>query len=334
MGGSRYTRRRVIEAAGVAGLGGVIGTASTAVAQQGWTKVDSPTGNSINDVEHADSGPTACGTGGEIHHRRKGKWKTVVKKGPTGNSKTLNAAATTDDGKRFWVVGNSGAVGEYVVDDKELEDHSNPLGISSEFTSVAVTGNRGSERLYIGKSSGEVVVGERNDDGEFDWSLSDSGSGYTVEAVDFTLSPMDGFVTTSGGGVYRTRDGGESWTRVGIADAATGYTALQVAPGDPNRVYVGGGGGRIWRLDCDCNVWTPTEADTKRVYALEANSQQERYLGAGGSGRSYERASSDEGAGWLAIETPTGNALYGAAPADSDDGIDVLVGGSGTILER
>lgn len=306
--------------------------ASTAVAQEEWASVSSPTGNTIYSVNHTANGPAACGVGGEIHHRRSGKWKTVVKRGPSKNSRTLTDSDPTDDGKRLWVVGNSGAIGEYVVDDKELEDHSNPLGISSEFTSVSVTGSRGSERIYIGKSSGEVLVGVRNSDGTFDWSRTDTGSGYTVNAVDFTLSPQDGFAATNGGGVYRTRDGGDSWTRVGIEEAATGYTALLVDPGSPNQVYVGGGGGRIWRLDCDCNVWTPTEADTKRVYALEANSQQERYLGAGGSGRSYELA--EDGAGWVAIETPTGNALYGAASADDGSGIDVLVGGSGTILER
>lgn len=306
--------------------------ASTAVAQQEWASVSSPTGNTIYSVEHTAHGLTACGYGGEIHHRRKGKWKTEIKRGPSKNSKTLTAAATTDDGERFWVVGNSGAVGEYHLSYKNIYDHSNPLGISSEFTSVSVAGDVGNEHVYIGTSSGQVIIGERNADGEFDWSRTDTGSGYTVTTVDFSLSSDDGFVATNNGGVYRTQDGGQTWARLGVEEAQNGYTAMLVEPGDPVQVYVGGGGGRIWRLDCDCNVWTPTEADTKRVYALEANSQQERYLGAGGSGRSYELA--EDGAGWYVTETPTGNTLYGAASADDESGIDVLVGGSGTILER
>lgn len=270
------------------------------------------------------------GSGGEIHRRRKGKWKTEVKRGPSKNGRTLTDAATTDDGERFWVVGSSGAVGEYHLNHKDIYDHSSPLGISNEFTSISVAGEVGEERIYIGKSSGEVIVGERTGDGGFDWSLSDTGSGYTIEAVDFSLSADDGFVATSDGGVYRTRDGCETWTRVGVPDATTGYTAILVEAGDPIQVYVGGGGGRILRLDCDCNRWTPHEADTKRVYALEANADRSRYLGAGASGRRYER----DDTGWYAAETPTGNSLYGAAPAADDSGVDVLVGGSGTILER
>ena len=328
--GGRYTRRRVLEAAGVAGLGGVLGTASAAVAQQGWTSVDSPTGSTIHAVEHTAHGLTACGYGGEIHHRRKGKWRTEVKKGPTGNSRTLLDADTTDDGERFWVVGSSGAVGEYRMGWKTIYDHSNPLGISSTFTSVSVAGAAGDERVFLGKASGEVVVGERNSGGGFDWMVSDTGSGYTVDAVDFSLSARDGFAATSDGGVYRTRDGAETWARLGVDAAQTGFTAMLVEPGDPVQLYAGGGGGRIWRLDCDCNRWTPFEADTKRVHALEANSDGGRYLGAGASGRSYEYGD----AGWYAAETPTGNTLRGAAPADSADGVDVLVGGSGTILER
>lgn len=328
--GGRYTRRRVLEATGVAGLGGVLGMASTAVAQQGWTSVGSPTGNTIYAVEHTAHGLIACGVGGEIHRRRKGKWKTEVEKGPSGNSKTLSAADTTDDGERFWAVGSSGVVGEYRPGWKTLYDHSNPLGISTEFTSVSVTGSAGDEQVALGKASGEVVIGERTGDGDFDWMVSETGSGYTVNAVDFSLSAQDGFVATNNGGVYRTQDGGQSWTDLGVDAAQTGFTAMLVQSGDPVQVFVGGGGGRIWRLDCDCNRWTPFEADTKRVYALEATDEGGRYLGAGASGRSYEYGES----GWYAAETTTGNSLHGAAPADSADGIDVLVGASGTVLER
>lgn len=332
MGGRRYTRRRILEATGVAGLGGILGTASTAVARQGWTSVNSPTGNTIHGVEHTANGLYACGSGGEIHHRREGKWRTEVKRGPGENSNTLTGAATTDDGERFWVVGNSGTIGEYHTDNGDLDDHSNPLGISSEFTSVSVTGTAGDERLYVGKSSGEVIVGARNDDGGVDWSLSDTGATNTVTAVDFTLSPLDGFVATTGGGVYRTEDGCQTWTDLGIEASQSGYPAILVEDGDPVQVYVGGGSGRIWRLDCDCDLWTPAKAGDSRVQSLEASSDGDRYLGAGASGWAYERA--DKGAGWLAIETPTGNGLQAAAPADDADGVDVLVGGSGTILER
>jgi photosystem II stability/assembly factor-like uncharacterized protein len=306
--------------------GGIVGTASTAVAEQGWTRVDSKMGSTIYDVEHTAHGATACGYGGEILHRRKGEWKREVKKGPGGNSKTLTAAAVTDDGERFWVVGSSGTLGEYDVANKTIYDHSNPLGISSEFTALSVYGAVDGERVFVGKSSGEVLVGDRTGDGGFDWTLSDIGSGYTVNVAGFPISRQDGFVATNNGGVYRTWDGGGSWRRVGVPGAETGYTAMLVDDGEPTRVYTGGGAGRVLRLDCDCTRWTPFKVGSKRVYALEADPERERYLGAGAGGRSYEYGD----AGWYAVETPTGNTLYGAAPASTDDDVDVLVGESGT----
>ena len=96
MGSGRFTRRGALETAGVAVLGGVLGMASSAVAEQGWTRVESPTGKSLTGVEFTDAGPYASGGSGVIIHRTGGGWETVVEDGPTGQSKTLNGAAVTD----------------------------------------------------------------------------------------------------------------------------------------------------------------------------------------------------------------------------------------------
>lgn len=333
--GSRFTRRQALETAGVAALGGVLGTASSVVAKQGWTRVESPTGKTLTGVEWSSNGPYASGGSGVIIHRDGGNWNTVVSDGPTGQSKTLNGSALTNDLDRYWVVGNSGVVGEYDTENDALYDHSQPLGIASEFTSVSVRGKVGSERIYIGKSSGEVLVGVRNSDWGFDWMLTDTGSGYTVKAVDFNFGRKEGFVSLGGAEVYATTDGGNSWTRAGVPNGQTSYTAILGDPDStPERLYVGGGGGRIWRKNCDCDVWTPTEADTKRVYSLESNNKGERFLGAGGSGRVYRIADPTDGAGWKAIETSTGNALLAAAPSDTGSKVDIAVGKSGTIMEQ
>lgn len=335
MGSRRFTRRQTLETAGVAVLGGVLGMASSAVAKREWRRVESPTDKTLTGVEYSSNGPYASGGGGDIIHRDGGSWVRVVDDGPTGQSKTLNGAALTDDLDAYWVVGNSGVVGEYDTAGGTLHDHSQPLGISAEFTSVSVRGGVGDERLYIGKSSGEVLVGVRNSDGGFDWMLTDTGSGYAVQAVDFTFGRKEGFVSLGGAEVYGTDDGGNSWFRVGVPDGQTSYTAILGDPGStPKRVYVGGGGGRIWRRDCDCDVWTPTEADTKRVYSLESNNKGERSLGAGGSGRIYRKADSTDGAGWKVTDTSTGNALLAAAPADTGSRVDIAVGKSGTIMEQ
>lgn len=315
--------------------------ASSAVAKQSWVRVESPTGKSLTGVEYTHDGAYASGGSGVIIHRTGGGWETVVEDGPTGQSKTLNGADTTDGSsnsktpQRYWVVGSSGVIGEYDPETGTLYNHSKPLGMGANFTSISVTGEVNDERLYIGKASGEVLVGTRTNGGGFDWMLTETGSGYTVEASDFTFGRKEGYVSTSGSGVYRTTDGGNSWTRVGVPDGQTGYTAiLGDQSSTPNRVYVGGGNGRIWRMDCDCTVWTPTVADTKRVYSLEANNKGERFLGAGGSGRVYRQADASDGAGWKATNTATGNALLAAAPADKGSDVDIVVGKSGTIMEQ
>lgn len=309
--------------------------ASSAVAKQSWVRVESPTGKSLTGVEYTSNGAYASGGSGVIVHRTGSGWETVVSDGPTGQSKTLNGAGVTDDAERYWVVGSSGVIGEYDPASGTLYDHSKPLGSGANFTCISVVGKVDNEKLYVGKASGEVFVGSRTSDGGFDWVRTDTGSGYTVEASDFTFGRNEGYVSTSGSGVYRTTDGGSSWTRVGIADGQTSYTAILAdEESTPDHVFVGGGNGKIWRLDCDCGYWTPTKADSKRVYALEANNKGQRFLGAGGSGRVYRPADPTDGAGWKVTNTATGNALLAAAPADTGNEVDIAVGKSGTIMEQ
>lgn len=335
MGGS-YSRRQLLEVAGVAGLGSVLGMVSTAVAKQQWQRVESPIAKTLSAVEYTDDGAYASGGSGFIIRRSDdGDWEPIVESGPTGQSKTLHGAAVTADAERYWVAGSSGVIGEYDPETATLYDHSKPLGINSTFNCIGVHGSVGDERIYLGKASGEVVVGSRGDDGEIDWLLSDTGSGYAVQAVDFQLGSGQGYVSTSGGGVYRTTDAGGSWARVGVETAETGYSAILTEDRTtPNHVYVGGGAGRILRLDCDCLRWTPTEAGNKRVHSLESNNKGQRFLGAGGSGRVYHKADASDGAGWKVTDTSTGNALLAAAPADSGSEVDIVVGNSGTIMER
>lgn len=335
MGGS-YTRRRVLEAAGVAGLGGVLGTVSTAVAAQEWSEVSSPTGKTLTGVEHTAEGTYASGNSGQILRRKDdGEWTMVLSDGLGGSSKTLKGSGLNDDGTSYWMVGNSGVIGELDVRSDTLYDHSNPLGISNQFRSVSVRGGTGNERLYIGMSSGQVVVGKRDGGRKaFDWMVSDTGSGYTVRASDFTVggSLGSGYVCTNGGEVFRTDDGANSWSYVGYDRSQTSYSALLAEEGEPRQVYVGGGSGRLIRRDCRCGNWTPMKAGSKRVNSLEADNNGEHYLGAGASGRVYERSAN--GAGWDVTNTSSGNALLRAAPATDAESVDVVVGKSGTILER
>ena len=71
-------------------------------------------------------------------------------------------------------------------------------------------------------------------------------------------------------GVYRTRDGGKSWTRVLFVDAGTGASDLALDPTNPRVLYAGtwqvvrrpwelvsgGPGGGLWRSDDGGDTWT------------------------------------------------------------------------------
>src|SRR5690606_4690631 len=46
---------------------------------------------------------------------------------------------------------------------------------------------------------------------------------------------------STGGGVWRTTDGGESWKNISDGYFGGSIGAVEVAPSDPNVIYVGGG---------------------------------------------------------------------------------------------
>jgi hypothetical protein len=82
--------------------------------------------------------------------------------GPTGNGNTLYGAAVTDDGTRLWMVGASGAIGEYNVETGILDGHSPPMDVTNNFNDVAVTGERGNANVYVSGDSGEMCFSFEN----------------------------------------------------------------------------------------------------------------------------------------------------------------------------
>lgn len=132
-----YSRRAALALAGgvTAGLAGCLGSSTTG---HGWQRVSSPTKKALRGVVFTGRGPVAAGEGGRVLARTDEDWETVVERGPGNASNGLTGAATTGDGERVWVCGDSGAVGRYDVADGKIIDYSAPEG-KDEF----VGGRRG-----------------------------------------------------------------------------------------------------------------------------------------------------------------------------------------------
>lgn len=92
--------------------------------------------------------------------------------------------------------------------------------------------------------------------------------------------PMDGtdvWPRTSPGGrpaVYRTRDAGDSWTRLDAGLPARGWMtvkrqAMTVDAGEPVAVYFGTTGGEVWAGDDEGDTWRNLAAHLPEVLSLE-----------------------------------------------------------------
>lgn len=323
------SRRDVLKVVGgTLAAGGVTATAVTGAAGESsdsdWVEASTPTGKSIFDVVQTVNGPYAVGSSGNILARSGGWWELVVDSGPSTKENSLYSVDVTDDGKYIWFAGGSGALGYFDVTTGRKYDHTAPMEKTSTWEGIGVAGVADEESIYVANGSGEVLDGHRDDDACMQWDeVVKPGGGSTIPEVDFQAANTSrGYAVDTSQQVYRTTDGGDTWSTVGVEDAQVAF--YDVLSYD-DTVLVAGGSGRVYRRDCDCNLWTPVDVGAKTVHALSRDG--DTVLGAGGSGRVYERTAD----GWDVTDAPVGADLLGVAYGDD---VDVAVGSSGTILER
>ena len=144
----------------------------------------------------------------------------------TGNGNSLFGADVTDDGKRLWFCGSSGAVGEYDVESGVLHDHSAPLDVTNNFNDVAVTGEAGEANVYVAGGSGKMYYSFENGASQT-WDDVTPGSGSNINAVDF-FDDRKGHIVDGNKTVFRTDDG-ETWDRIGLADANVNFYGVDSA---------------------------------------------------------------------------------------------------------
>jgi len=316
------TRRTFVRAAGAAtaALASVPLTASADENDDSeWTVAETPTGSTLYDVEYTSAGAYAVGTGGVVLERTDRGWRKLLDGGPTGNGNSLYGSDTTDDGKRLWFVGSSGAIGEYDVEKRTLDSHSAPMDVTNNFNDVAVTGTGDSANVYVAGDSGKIYY-------SFDggatgtWDYVTPGSGSAINAIDFH-GPRSGHAVDGNKTVFATDDGA-TWDKLGIENANVNFYGVDSDASDD--VLVSAGGGMLH--DWNGSSWTPADTGDASLRDVEADGVDA--LAVGGGGKVYRRGDR----GWKQEATPTGQNLKAVTPVGSD--VEIAVGAGGIVVER
>jgi len=311
-------RRSVLRGIGVAAAAAAV-PATAARAAEGWTTAETPTGNTLYDVEYARTGGYAVGGGGVVIERTTEGWRKVIDGGPTGNGNDLYGSDVTDDGKRLWFVGSSGAIGEYDVETGDLQNRSAPMNVTNNFNDVAVTGPAGDANVYVAGDSGKMYYSFENGK-EGTWEDVTPGSGSNINAVDF-YDDRSGHIVDGNKTVFATDDGA-TWGKIGIADANVNFYGVDSdAAAD---AWVSGGGGMVFHWDGA--EWTPADTGDASLRDIEVTEDDTDGLTVGGGGTVYDLGVD----GWTAETTPTGENLRGVVRGDPD----IAVGTAGIVIER
>jgi hypothetical protein len=313
-----FTRRGVTKAVGAVAAGGLFTGAAGATTGDSLelTSVESPTANTLYDVEHTVAGAYAVGNSGVVIERTANGWQKVVDGGPTGNGNNLYGADVTDDGKRLWFVGASGAIGEYDVETGDLTDHSAPMDVTNNFNDVSVTGNAGEANVYVAGDSGKMYYSFENGATQT-WDYTTPGSGSAINAVDF-FGPRAGHIVDGNQTVFYTEDGA-IWDKLGIGDANHNFYGVDADGYDD--VWVSGGGGTVFHWDG--SEWVRSDTGDGSLRDIEVAGGDGATVGGGGKFYDYT-----DGA-WAQLSTPTGQNLKAVVRGTPT----IAVGASGTILE-
>lgn len=312
---ARLTRRSALQLTG-ASLAAATVPAVTA-GEDGWTSVETPVDSTLHDVAHTATNAHAVGDGGVVVERRTDGWEVVLQGGPTGNGNDLFGAAVTDDGERLWLVGASGAIGEYDVTTGNLVDRSAPNDFTANFNDVAVTGPAGDADVYVADDSGSIHYSfENGEEGTWEYGVPGSGSGFP--AIEFH-GARSGHAIDTNGRVYETDDG-TTWEPIGIEDADVTFYGLDSDAADD--VTVSGGNATIFEYDG--SQWVPESLGDADLFDVDTDDGDGYAVGGGGTIFEYDAGD------WTRNQTPSGENLQALARGATD----IVVGAGGEILER
>lgn len=287
-----------------------------------WTQVDSPVKSPLHDVTQTANGPAAVGgTGKVIGRTPDGTWGVLVENGPGGKSRRLHVVDATDDGTRLYFAGAGGALGTYDLETGERTDFSGVEGLNGTIGALTVAGDRGSEKLLLADTSGNVVPAYANEDGQklnVDYGFRPAGD----TAIKAMASGSDGvgYAVDNNTTVYKT--GREGFVEVGVADADNTMYAAHV---DPEAVLIAGANGFVYEMEAD-GRWTPHNLGNFAVRAITRRGDE---MLAGGSSRlRYRRGNGN----WVDVGWEGGSKVTGVV-IGSEKQADIAVCANGAIIE-
>ena len=313
------SRRTVLKGAGASVVGAVALPGMASAGETAWTVAETPTESSLYDTKYTVEGAYAVGTGGIVIERTAEGWRKVLDGGPTGNGNSLYGADVTDDGERLWFVGASGAIGEYDVVTGNLNDHSAPMDVTNNFNDVSVTGQAGEANVYVAGDSGKMYYSFENGR-EGTWEDVTPGGGSNINAVDF-YGDRSGHIVDGNKSVFHTTDG-ETWNKIGLADANVNFYGVDSDGADD--VWVSGGGGMIFHWDGA--EWTPTDTGDAGLQDIDVDDGDTDGLTVGGGEKVYDLTLGS----WEQEATPTGENLKAVVRGSPD----IAVGAGGIVIER
>lgn len=287
-----------------------------------WSLVRTNTDNTIHDVALTTEGAYAVAEGGLLLEREQDAWTVVLNDGPSSNGRDLYGLAVTDDSTRLWLVGASGAIGEYDVTTDSLTDRSAPMDVTNNFRDVAVTGPADAATVYVTDASGQVYHSFENG-ASGTWNATTPGEGSALRAVDFHAD-RSGRLVDANQTVFSTTDG-STWTENGISNADVSLYGVDSDGSDD--VWAAAGSGTV--LQWNGAEWTSTVVGEASLRDIEvsANDQNGYAVGGGASVFAYD------GTEWTSDETPTTENLRSVALGTSSTPA-IAVGAGGTILEK
>jgi photosystem II stability/assembly factor-like uncharacterized protein len=179
------------------------------------------------------------------------KWRSV---GPAIGGRVVAVAGVPSQRDLFYMGGVDGGVWtstNYGVSWANITDHALP-GSSDSIGAIAVAASN-PKVLYVGTGEsdirGDVVTGDgvfRSDDAGKHWHAAGLADTHTISAI--AIDPHDpdvvyvsamGHVFSSNAerGVFKSTDGGRTWSKILYVDDKTGAIDLVMDPGNPQVLY-------------------------------------------------------------------------------------------------